>query len=269
MCYHVGTDFLTIVTAVIMGLCCLIGDKTTPEEVVRNLNAGDYVIYNGSRGVFAGFDKEDRAIVKQTKQLTNYIPISRFHLIKPYYGDATSLDGRGIRGLPAQKRNFLSSLLEVDKSELPAEISNSVVIVTDRGTSDYMMRNTTLKVPSGGFLPLSGLFPSAYYTENDIYHYAGNIAKSDPIIKFTGRVSVARELIIEDDKKGIIGLTVCGRNALESGESELMSLYGRRSLPHICIIDRINSWNASSLIEHFPETQLLHGRNPLWSSILR
>lgn len=266
VCYHAGTDFLSIVASIIMGLCCLVGDKTTPEEVVRNLNAGDYVIYNGSRGIFSGFDENGRAIVKQIKQalpLTNYIPVSRFHLIKPYYGDATSLDGRGIRGIPARKRNFLSSLLEVDKSELPAEISNSVVIVTDRDTSDNIMRNTALKVPSGDFLPLSGLFPSAYYTENDIYHYAGNIAKSDPIIKFTGRISVARELIIEDDKKSIIGLAVCGRHALEAGESELMSLYGRRSLPHVCIIDRINAWNASGLIERFPETQLFAWTKPV------
>lgn len=231
-----------------MGLCCLVGDKTTPEEVVRNLNAGDYVIYNGSRGIF-GFDENGRAIVKQIKQalpLTNYIPVSRFHLIKPYYGDATSLDGRGIRGIPAQKRDFLSSLLGVNKSELPAEVSYSVIIVTDRSTSDYVMKNTVLKVPSGESLPLGSLFSAAYYTENDIYHYAGNITKSDPIIKFTSKVSVARELIIEDDRKGIIGLAVCGRNALESGESELVSLFGRRSLPHICIIDRrINSWDAS------------------------
>ena len=80
VCYHAGTDFLTIVTTVIMGLCCLISDKTTPEDVVRNLNVGDYVIYNGSRGVFAGFDEEGRAIVNQIKQalpLTNYIPVSR------------------------------------------------------------------------------------------------------------------------------------------------------------------------------------------------
>lgn len=266
VCYHAGTDFLPIVTSVIMGLCCLVSDKTTPEEVVRNLNAGDYVIYNGSRGVFAGFDEEGKAIVKQIKQaqpLTNYIPVSRFHLVKPYYGDATSLDGRGIRGIPTQKRNFLSSLLGVDKSELPAEISNSVIIATDRTTSDYVMRNTVLKVFSGNLLSLGSLFPAAYYTENDIYHYAGNITKSNPIIKFTGRVSVARELIIEEDRKEIIGLVVCGRNALESGESELISLFGRRSLPHVCIIDKINSWNASRLIKHFPETQLFAWTKPV------
>ena len=264
--YHAGTDFLNIVTTVIMGLCCLVSDKTTPEEIVKNLNDGDYVIYNGSRGVFVGFDKEGHAIIQQLKQalpLTNYIPVSRFHLVKPYYGEATSLDGKGIRGIPMQKQNFLSSLLEVDKSELPAEISNSVVIVADRGTSDFIMRNTTLQISSGNLLPLGNLFPTAYYTENDIYHYAGNIAKSDPIIKFTGRASIARELIIEDDKKGIVGLVVCGRNALESGESELISLFGRGSLPHICVIDRIHSWNASRLIERFPETKIFAWTKPV------
>jgi hypothetical protein len=43
---------------------------------------------------------------------------------------------------------------------------------------------------------------------------------------------------------------------LDNGESELISLYGRHSIPHICIIDRINGWDASRLIERFPETQL-------------
>lgn len=266
VCYHAGTDYLTIVATFIMGLCCLASDKTPPEKIVRNLNAGDYVIYKGRRGIFAGFDQESRAIVKQIKQglpLTNYIPVSRFYLIKPYYGSATSLNGRGIRDIPTQRRNFLASLLEVDKSELPAEISNSVVIVADRGTSDYIMRNTALRIPSGNLLSLGSLFPSAYYTENDIYHYAGNIEKSDPIIKFTGRVSIARELIIEDENKRIIGLVVCGRNTLENGESELISLFGRRSLSHICVIDRINSWNASRLIEHFPETQFFAWTKPV------
>ena len=165
VCYHAGTDFLTIVASIIMGLCCLVGDKTTPDEVVRNLNAGDYVIYNGSRGIFYGFDENGRVIVKQIKQalpLTNYIPVSRFHLIKPYYGEATSLDGRGIRGIPTQKREFLSYLLGVDKSELPAEISYLVIIVTDRSVSDYIMKNTALKVPSGESIPLGSLFSAAY-----------------------------------------------------------------------------------------------------------
>ena len=264
--YQISNEFLPIVTLIIMGLYCLISDQTKPEEIVNNLKSGDYVIYNGSRGIFTGFDKNGLAVIKQMNRalpLIDHVPVSRFHLIKPYYGEATSLDGKGIRGIPSKRRNYLSSLLAVNKSELPAEVSNSVVIVTDRGTSDNIMRKTKLKVPSGNILPISGLFSSAYYTENDIYHYAGNIAKADPIFRFTGRVSIAREMIIEDDNEKIVSLVVCGQNVLESGESELMSLYGRRSLPHICIINRTNSWNASRINNIFPETQFFAWTKPV------
>lgn len=261
--YHAGTDFLTIVTSIVMGLFCVMNEQTNPIEVIRNLSIGDYVIYNGSRGIFRGFDKENRAIIEQKNQLVNYVPASRFHLIKPYYGEATSLDGRGIRGIPKLRRDFLSSLLEIEKEELSTETVHSIIIVVDRAIADSIIKNVTIQIPMGEHISLGELLPSAYYTENDIYHYAGNIAKSDPVIKFTSKVSVARELIVEDDRKGIIGLAVCGRNELENGESELASLFGRRSLPHIYIIDRINSWDASKIIERFPETQLFAWTKPV------
>lgn len=266
ICFHAGTYLLPIITSVIMGLYCYSSNQTIPEEIVKNLKPGAYVIFNGSRGIFTGFDVEGRAIVKQTEQaspLINYIPTSRFHLIKPYYGDATTLNGKGIRGILTQKQNFLSDLLDVDKSELPTELSNSIVIVMDRYTSDYIMRNTVLRAPSGNSISLGEVFPAAYYTDNDIYHYAGNVAKTDPIIKFTSKVSVARELVIDDEEKRILGIVVCSRNALESGESELMPLMGRRSLRHICLIDRINSWNASTLIERFPDVRIFAWTKPV------
>ena len=258
ICLHAGTYLLPIITSIIMGLYCYSSNQTTPEEIIKNLKPGAYVIFNGSRGIFNGFDANGRAIVRQTEQaspLTTYIPTSRFHLIKPYYGNATTLNGKGIRGIPMQKRNFLSDLLKVDKSGLPTELSNSVVFVIDRDSSDYIMQNTILRSPSGNSISLGKLFPSAYYTENDISHYAGNVAKADPVIKFTGKLSIARELIIDDEEKKILGLVVSGQNVLENGESELLSLMERRSLRHIFLMDRIYSWNASTLIERFPDVR--------------
>ncbi len=161
ICYHAGTDFLIITASIIMGIRCLIGDKTTPEEAVRNLDIGNYVIYNGSRGIFSGFDDEGRAIVEQKQSLINFVPASRFHLIKPYHGEATSLSSKGIRDIPAKKRKFLSSILDVSNNDIPQEAAYSVVIITDKNTSDYIMNATMIRSPSGDFSPSKNPVPSS------------------------------------------------------------------------------------------------------------
>lgn len=256
ICLHAGTEFLPIVTSLICGLYCLANNEQTPEATLNALSSGSYVIYNGSRGVFHGFDDEGRAIVKQANSLTNYIPKSKFYLVKPYYGSAQALDGRGVRGVPALNCDFLSAFMGVDKSELPTQITESFVIVADRALADAIMKRTVIKEPSGITIPLGYFFPSAYYTESDIYHYAGNVSKAEPMLKFTSRISVARELIIDDTERNISGLIVSGQSVIESGESELVSLMNRRSLKHICVLDKINGWNAVPFLKQFPDTEL-------------
>lgn len=256
VCLHAGTNILPIVSIVICGLYCLVNSTKTAEETIRSLPEGKYVIYNGSRGVFLGFNEWGFAIIKQANSLINYVPPARFHLVKPYNGPAQTLNGYGVGDIPAKRRQFLSSLLEVDAGKLPTEITTSVVFVMDRKSADSIIKRVAIRDLSGQLLPISQIFPCAYYTENDIYHYAGNISKADPVIKFTGRVSVAREIIIDDEDRKISGLVVCGQAEIETGESELTSLINRRSLKHVFLYDRIGCWNAAPLLKQYDDIKL-------------
>src|SRR5690606_36768630 len=90
------------------------------------------------------------------------------------------------------------------------------------------------------------IFPAAYYTPNDVYYYSGNAAKIDPLIKFTNKLSVARELIIED--KYVETLLIDGANYFVDDISEILSVYNRSSLKSIIMLGEIcKSINSATL----------------------
>ena len=181
------------------------------------------LLFMKRRGSFKGIDTEGRVVIEQSN--SDLYLQDRFFRIKPYKGQAVTLDGRGIRDNPEEHQVFLSKLLGVDPIDVPSILDCSVLIVCSRQEADSIINNTELCIEGGEKAALRNLFPAAYYTFNERYDYAGNYAKSEPVLRFTGRVSVARELIINDRDKNIIGLLVSGSSIIEDGFRNLLSYY--------------------------------------------
>lgn len=253
---HPGSDVHLVVMTVMAAFCCVLFEESSQIDVIYNLNDGDFVIYEKKRGIFKGIDDSGRAVIKQANSLISYVPKDRFFKIIPYKGQAVTLDGRGIRENPEEHQVFLSKILEMKPEDIPSVINRSVVIVCSRQKADLIINNTELCIKGGEKTALRNLFPAAYYTLNDMYHYAGNYAKVEPVLKFTGSVSVARELIINDYEKSLIGLLVSGSGIIGAGISEISNLLSRKSLRSVLLLSRIDDNDYRKLLNDFEHLQL-------------
>lgn len=270
------TLLMPIIAAVAFGLYCIVGSEETADKVIPTLPENTYVIFEGSRARYKGLTKDGYAIIEQSGKKGNgliksTVQPARFHQITPYYGDATVLDKRGLQNPQLREKAFLKELLEVDDKDIPVRVPSSVVIISDRATADVIMKHTELRLPSGTSLRIGELFPSAYYSEDKCYPYPGNATKAEPILKFTGRTSTARELIIGDSDSDTCGLIVCTKDISKISGTELNGLFLRRSLPHAAVLGLIEyttddlflrqneefalfAW-TQGLVRHYSETK--------------
>lgn len=253
---HLTSKAFLLMATVLAAYSCLIGGQGSMADQIYNLKEGDLVIYENKRGQFWGIDQEGRAIIEQAGSLMNFVTPVAFYKIKPYHGNATTLDGRGLRKDFRNRQAFISSVFQIETREIPSEINESVVIVCNKQEAEQIVEGTEIESDNGKRIRLSDVFPSAYYTANEIIHFSGNAAKSNPILRFTSKVSVARELIIEDSQKKITGLIVSGNDVIDAGLSELSSLFSRRSLRSGILLSRIVEGDYSQLLSQYPDCKL-------------
>ena len=97
---------------------------------------------------------------------------------------------------------------------------------------------------------LTELVPISYYTDADQeYPYGNNPAKTEPVIKITGKVSVARSLLLDRSGNRNIGLMVLGDEAVRRGESELPELIERKSLQYVYLSMPIGSESSEKMVD--------------------
>lgn len=254
---HPGSNIHLVIMTVVAALNCVLYDESSQDDIVYSLNIGDRVIYKKKRGVFKGIDDKGRAVIEQANSLISYVPKERFFRIIPYKGSGETLDGRGIRENPEEHQLFLSKMLKMKPRDIPSVINRSFVIVCSKQEADLIINNTELCInDSGEKVALRSLFPAAYYTFNDVYYYGGNYAKTEPVLKFTGKVSVARKLIIEDRSKKIFGLLVNGSRNIEAGLPELIGLLSRKSLRNVLLLSRIDDIDYRTILNEFENLKI-------------
>jgi len=236
---HQGTSLPLYFAIVLACFKSYLSDDRDNAEFLEELCEGDLVLYENKRGIYEGKDEDGKIIIyyndRGGTRTKNLIPITLANKIQPYYGNAKSLDGRGIRRKKYVK-NVISNLFKIEPNEIKSVIRNSVVVVCDRSEADQFINQLSLLVEQSQ-AKIGDIFPAAYYTLNDVHYYSGNSAKVDPLIKFTNKLSVARELIIED--KCIESLLIDGANYFVDDISEILSIYNRSSLKSIIILGEI------------------------------
>ncbi|WP_145948526.1 DrmE family protein [Paenibacillus sp. Y412MC10] len=254
--FHHGTSLPMYFAIVLACFKSFLSDDRDHAEFLEELNVGDLVLYENKRGVYDGRDADDKIIIyyndKGGTRTKNLVPVSLANRIQPYYGNAKSLDGRGIK----RKKNVktvLSKLFKIRTDDIKSVIRNSVVVVCDKQEADRFINHITLLVDQLQ-VKIGDVFPAAYYTSNDIDYYSGNSAKIDPLIKFTNKLSVARELIIED--RCIETLLINGTQYFAEDISEIASIYNRSSLKSIVMLGEISKGLNSKTITNLENLKL-------------
>ncbi|MEY9096704.1 DrmE family protein [Paenibacillus sp. RC84] len=236
---HQGTSLPLYFATVLACFKTYLSDDRDDAEFLEELSVGDLVLYENKRGVYEGRDADGKIIIyyndKGGTRTKNLIPISLVNRIQPYYGNAKSLDGRGIKRKRYVK-NVISNLFKIGADDIKSVIRNSVVVVCDKLEADQFISQLSLLVDQFQ-AKVGDIFPAAYYTSNEVYYYSGNSAKVDPLIKFTSKLSVARELIIDD--KCIEMLLIDGANYFAEDISEITSVYNRGSLKSIIMLGEV------------------------------
>lgn len=153
--YHTGSPIFDLLLTLYIALSCLIYDELTPYDIVAGLNPDDMVIYDSEKqktcAEFIGITDSGSIKIKYGEQgrtkspIIHTVPPSFFYKIKLSMGDATTLDGRGIRTDTIAQIDFLQSVFGMSKSEIPGTNRKSAVIVCGRDFADSFVSGIRIR----------------------------------------------------------------------------------------------------------------------------
>lgn len=271
---HTGSICFDAILIAYAAISNILYNETDATDLIRSLHIGDLVLcYNGSKGktkpskwVFEGFVNSidevpqvlpgEYIVLQNDKKGRCFLPEASWTKIVPYFGRSKSMDSRGLRRENGRRYDFFTSVLEMKDTEIPRTIDTSSVIVISREEANVLVGNLSFRFGETD-IKLTELVPVSYYTEGDQeYQYGINPSKNEPVIKLTGKVSVARKLLLGRDGNRHIGLIVLGEDLYCRGESELPELLDRQSIQYIYLCMNLDSGNSANLITNYEEASL-------------
>lgn len=256
---HTGSICFDVVTIVHALVSCLVYNKTNGDDLINNLEVGNKVIYgHRHKKIFEFIGKEiiggiEYVVLKDKDGGSNKIPCNRWNMIIPYCGKGTSLGGRGLRNKNGLKEEFFKDVL--GEAMVPSVIDKSVVIVMAHEIANFLIQNISI-----GFnnkrIGLLELITASYFTEHNEYPYSGNIGKNEANIKFTSKVSVARDLAWCKDGNKHIGVIICGNEFVKRNQTELPEVLHRRSLQFVYVTMSLAYVDSTSLIDEYSDASV-------------
>ncbi len=255
---HTGSVCFDVVTFIMAVLICVSVDETDADEIITSLQNGDMVLYKNERFRWRGTEtvnnqsylrlEQDGRGKNGLKKIKILFEKNK-HLVKPYNGTSNTTDGRGIRKKKSNRADFISYVTGKPVSEIPAITGVSVVIVVDRFSFDRIYKGLRIDYDEKR-ISLQDIVPASYYTDIDeMYQFGSNPSKTEPVLKIAGKVSVARDLVLNKRGNKIVGLIVIGSENAKKGYSELEDLLGRKTLKFTHISMSIDSENAEEYID--------------------
>lgn len=263
---HTGSICFDVIAVVAIGIGCLSYNFSTNDDVISALELDEMVMYNNSRYRWKGTEKEDEILYLVLEQdgvgkngPTRYLyPYEKHkHNIKPYHGQSKKTDGRGVKRLGTNRENFLSYLFNIPTSDIPSQIDISVVVISERESFANILKNIRIEYENKKSVNLLDVIPVSYYTNvSKEYQFGSNPTKSEPVIKVTGNLSVARELVLNRFSNKVIGLLAFGNRIVKDNSSELFDLLRRRTLNFAFLTSSIQNNQENNLFEIHENAQV-------------
>ena len=271
---HTGSVCFDAIVLAYAAISNILYNDTYATDIIHSLCIDDVVLcYNGCKGkakptkwIFKGFvDSIDEAprdihgkyiVLQNDKNDRNWLPETSWSKIVPYLGASKSTDSRGLRQENEKRYYFFRSVLEMQDAEIPRTIDTSTVVIMSRGEANTLVGSLSFRFGETD-LKITDLIPVSYYTESDqAYQYGANLSKNEPVIKLTGKVSVARKLLLQKGGNKHIGLVVLGEDLYRRGESELPELLDRQSIQYVYLCMHIDSEASANLIANYENANL-------------
>ena len=264
---HTGSICFDIVAVVFAALSNIVLNDNNVDNVLDSINIGDIVTYKGKNYTYKGIEEKEiignksKYVILEGKPKNNLlpdvdmVPYDNRHLITPYFGEAQQ-GARGRRGTIDKRNKFIEFFKNTPANEIPSVIDTSTIIVMPRSKADEIVKNTKIIYGDNESANLLDLVTASYYTENDEYNYSGNAGRLDPILKFTSKLSVARELVVRPQENRILGLMVMEQDGATQSKSELVELLERRNLGYVYASYHIDSDRGEDLATEYEEANL-------------
>ena len=123
----------------------------------------------------------------------------------------------------------MAYLFEVPANEIPAVVNQSMIIVCSREYFTDLVRNTHIRFENKT-IDLWDIIPVSYYTSSGKeYQIGSNQLKIDSVLKVTGDISTARELLL-DKSNNSSGLEIIDAGSRVTENTELDDLLNRKSI---------------------------------------
>lgn len=249
---HTGSLCFDVISIVAVTLGCLSYNRSTNDDIISQLQIGDMVMYGNKRYRWKGLAEDNgikyMVLVQDAKgkngELIRKVPFIRNkHLVKPYYGISSRTDGRGVRKSKTNREEFLSHVFEIPMADIPSLINVAVVIVSNKGDFSEICKRLNIVYGEKKKIGLLDIVPAAYYTDQEEIQFGANPTKAAPVLKIAGKMSVARNLVLDKYGNKVVGLLVNGVTSLTENSSELADLLRRKSLyfVHISLLLNVNA----------------------------
>lgn len=262
---HTGSVCFDVISVVAVGIGCLSYNLSTNDDILERLRIDEMVMYNGKRYRWKGtdhFNDSDLLYIKLEQDgvgkngpSMRWLPYERNkHLISPYYGDSQKTDGRGVKRSKNSREKFLSIVFGIPVSEVPAQIDISVVVVASRNVFEDIYKKVCIEYNGGEHVNLLDIVPASYFTNGVIeYQFGLNPTKAEPVIKVTGNISTARDLVLDNHGNKVIGLLVFGDAISASNSSELSDLLRRNALKFALLESPLQSGFENKVLELYED----------------
>lgn len=247
-------------------------NQNDPLEIIRSLLPGDKVVFNEERYLFKGFirdigtknkgissadiEKDGDYIVLEQNNERSVVGKKAWRKIIPYQGNASSLDGRGLRKNTGIRNLFFLNVLGVKEEEIPVLIKVSTIIVMPKDYAFKLVQGLSFRF-DGQELRFTDLVNVSYFTDlKHEYPIGGNAARIEPVIKIASRVSVCRQLLLQREWNRNIGLVVLGNESYQRGSLELPELIERKSIQYIYLCMNIDCEDSNVLLSNYSHANL-------------
>ena len=271
---HTGSICFDALAIVHAAITCMISNESDTDDIISSLRPGDLVLYTPDKrpvkAEFQGFynlagtafrltDSSEHAryiklICKKKRRNriedeVTYVPKNKWNRIAPYFGNSSNTDGRGIRKTTGLRDVFYLNALGFSREEIPSVVGASGVIVMQRERSEYLYKNISIELPDKTVILLSDLVTASYFTDSDEYLFSGNLGKNEPVLKFTGKVSVAKKLAFSKKGNKTIGAMIIGDEYIRRYLTEVPQILNRRSLKYVFLMGSMESEAIRDLLE--------------------
>lgn len=262
---HTGSICFDIISVVAVTLGCLSYNLWTNDDIISRLQIGDMVMYENKRYRWKGL--EDGNGIKymvlgqdakgKNGESIRKVSFKRYkHLVKPYYGTSSLTDGRGVRKSKTNREEFLSHIFDIPIADVPSLINVAVVIVSNRGDFSEICKHLSIVYGEKNRIGLLDIVPAAYYTGQEEIQFGTNPTKAAPVLKIAGKMSVARDLVLDKYGNKVVGLLVNGIHSLAENSSELDDLLRRKSLRFVHITSLLNVDTSDRILDMYEEANI-------------